>query len=201
MCSSPFPGNDRSIINGERERTCPLSFDLPERANCPSLGGSFENRGIFSLSFSMSVCLLLTEDSLAGMGTMGGAIRNSRSTQAAQPARGQGQVREQCFPSKCAAQLRDYLNGGWNQQLETVIEINKIDRFLFVRICDFWKEIYIYGETYIKRRDVERLCYPKILFIVGGKTKRSIVHRPFITVYRRSRYEDDEDKEKARRAC
>lgn len=173
MCSSPFPGNDRSIINGERERTCPLSFDLPERANCPSLGGSFENRGIFSLSFSMSVCLLLTEDSLAGMGTMGGAIRNSRSTQAAQPARGQGQVREQCFPSKCAAQLRDYLNGGWNQQLETVIEINKIDRFLFVRICDFWKEIYIYGETYIKRRDVERLCYPKILFIVGGKTKRS----------------------------
>lgn len=63
MCSSPFPGNDRSIINGERERTCPLSFDLPERANCPSLGGSFENRGIFSLSFSMSVCLLLTEDS------------------------------------------------------------------------------------------------------------------------------------------
>lgn len=63
MCSSPFPGNDRSIINGERERTCPLSFDLPERANCPSLGGSFENRGIFYLSFSMSVCLLLTEDS------------------------------------------------------------------------------------------------------------------------------------------
>lgn len=151
MCSSPFPGNDRSIINGERERTCPLSFDLPERANCPSLGGSFENRGIFSLSFSMSVCLLLTEDSLAGMGTMGGAIRNSRSTQAAQPARGQGQVREQCFPSKCAAQLRDYLNGGWSQQLETVIEINKIDRFLFVRICDFWKEIYIYMEKHILR--------------------------------------------------
>lgn len=75
VCSLPLhsrPGNDRSIINGERRGLVLFLSTSPNPANCPSRGESFENRGFLPLLLFLflSVCLSLvrlltdlTEDS------------------------------------------------------------------------------------------------------------------------------------------
>lgn len=138
---SRVPSSPTLLLAGERsfhnkwgeERTSFLFLSTPPPSLEPGqIVRAEENRSriedffLFSLSLfiylSISCLRIRKRKTLAG--TMGGAIRNSRSTQAAQPARGQGQVREQCFPSKCAAQLRDYLNGGWEEPGFGVIEVD-----------------------------------------------------------------------------
>lgn len=103
---SSWPGNDRSIINGERRGLLSSFFRPPPSLEPGQIVRAEENRSriedffLFSLSLfiylSISCLRIRKRKTLAG--TMGGAIRNSRSTQAAQPARGQGQVRNNAFP-------------------------------------------------------------------------------------------------------